>query len=151
MSDGDDALAALPVDHDFSLDEVDEAANTENEVDASVLFVLASEEEEEEEAAAAAAAAPPLLVGGIQGCWITDEFDSLEEEVLERRMTDDPLGITATDEWLLSEWWWCCMKPDSDEDEVDGVVVEFVLVALLPVLLLLHRHVENPEKKHTEH
>ena len=145
MSDGDEALAAPPVDHDFSLDEVDEAANTENEVDASVLFVLASEE------TAAAAAAPPLLVGGIQGCWITDELDSLEEEeVLERRMTDDPLGITATDEWLLSEWWWCCMKPDSDEDEVDGVVVEFVLVALLPVLLL-HRHVENPEKKHTEH
>ena len=45
-------------DHDLSLDDVDEAARTENDVDASVLFVLASE----------AAAAVDLLVGMMQGC-----------------------------------------------------------------------------------
>ena len=51
------------------------------------------------------------------------------------------------------------MQLDRDEEEVDGVAVEFVLVLPAAVTLLLwplgalllHRQVENPEKKHTEH
>ena len=60
------------------------------------------------------------------------------------------MGITARDEWeeLSGSDPPRQVIPDNDEDEVDGVVVEFVLLAL-PVLL--HRQVENPEKKHTEH